>query len=398
MAMEKKQTRITYRRKDLEIAKSLLHGYGSLKPMKYGGKKLNHEDKITALETFNARTGHQINEGTWTKLCSRLRSKELERSENLIARPNEDEIVSDDHDAERLSLGGKQNSEKQNKVSLGSNDNVFKSEASDEIIPSPKQNPAEISPCNDLNEHEKELSSQHQGTTYEELFSSSIAATDICIEEEDLAKKRIFNKKNSVDDQELSNSLEDLNLQIITIGEWILVQRASFDIHVKDEPYHSIQIYANLETKKYIRRVWGISESSGELKTMEDLRDLCIATFNKSVVCLGCLSTDPSKDLGLVEVLYPFKRWISGSCLIRYAQGQGCEAIGICSECSGGVAKINKISFKKEISSDLITNEVQKQDIKCNMDFHNSVLSDVAESSNIEMERRRLGRERVLNI
>ena len=135
---------------------------------------------------------------------------------------------------------------------------------------------------------------------------------DRCVEEDNLAKGVLLDKKISLNDEELYN-LREMNLQVISIGAWLLIQRATFDIHVNEEPYHSIQIYANLKKMRFVRRVWGLSESSGELKNVEDLRDLCIATFKKSAVCLGHLCSDSREHRNLAEVPYPFKRWISGS-------------------------------------------------------------------------------------
>ena len=101
--------------------------------------------------------------------------------------------------------------------------------------------------------------------------------------------------------KELHDRLEDLQLQVITIDDWMLIQRATFDIDVRGEPYHSVQIYVNLERMTYIRRVWGVSESKGELESMKDVEDLCIATFNKSIVCSGYIDFDHGKD-NLVQV------------------------------------------------------------------------------------------------
>ena len=42
--------------------------------------------------------------------------------------------------------------------------------------------------------------------------------------------------------KELNDRLEALRLQVITIGgDWTLIQRATFDIDVGGEPYHSVQ-------------------------------------------------------------------------------------------------------------------------------------------------------------
>ena len=193
-------------------------------------------------------------------------------------------------------------------------------------------------------------------------YLNLINGADGCVEEHDLAKKVSLDKKIFLDDEELCN-LREMNLQVISIGAWLLIQRATFDIHVNEEPYHSIQIYANLEKMRFVRRVWGISERSGELQNMEDLRDLCIATFKESAVCLGHLCPDSREHPNLAEVPYPFKRWISGSCLIRYSQSHDNEAIGICSECSDGVTKINIIGFKKVNTLSTEKNEIFKK--KC---------------------------------
>ena len=53
----------------------------------------------------------------------------------------------------------------------------------------------------------------------------------------------------------LSRVLEELQLSLTRIEEWILIQRATFDLRIDEEPYHSIQMYASLATKKFVVRV-----------------------------------------------------------------------------------------------------------------------------------------------
>ena len=62
------------------IVKSLLHKYGSLKPVKDGGKRLRGEKNIAAMKAFNMRTGRQIDPTSWTRFCSRIRGREAENS------------------------------------------------------------------------------------------------------------------------------------------------------------------------------------------------------------------------------------------------------------------------------------------------------------------------------
>ena len=40
----------------------------------------------------------------------------------------------------------------------------------------------------------------------------------------------------------LSKIIRDCALQLITVEDWILIQRSSFDLHIDDQPYHSIQV------------------------------------------------------------------------------------------------------------------------------------------------------------
>ena len=209
----------------------------------------------------------------------------------------------------------------------------------------------------------------------------------------------VNNQKIDMNNQGLCDTLEALQLQMITIGDWILIQRATFDINVKEEPYHSIQIYANVKTMTYIRRVWGISERRGELHAMEDITDLCIATFKKSVVCSGHISPGVGRD-HLFQVSYPFNRWVSGSCLIRYTQDQGGEIIGVCSECSGVGANIKKDGdgMIGEICTDTEHNEVcEEQEIKCEKEERENYFNESPRGSKGEYDDNWLGSDETMD-
>ena len=72
----------------------------------------------------------------------------------------------------------------------------------------------------------------------------------------------------------LSGILEDLCLSLVQVEEWIQIQRARFDLRINEEPYHSIQIYANLDTRTYLVRVWGRTLDRGNFVSEEDLKFL----------------------------------------------------------------------------------------------------------------------------
>ena len=52
----------------------------------------------------------------------------------------------------------------------------------------------------------------------------------------------------------LSQFLQKCSLHVITVEDWILIQRSSFDLHIDDLPYHSIQIYVKMTTRSYVVR------------------------------------------------------------------------------------------------------------------------------------------------
>ena len=39
------------------------------------------------------------------------------------------------------------------------------------------------------------------------------------------------------------------DLLAITVEDWILIQRSSFDLHIDDLPYHAIQVYVKVTSR-----------------------------------------------------------------------------------------------------------------------------------------------------
>ena len=173
-------------------------------------------------------------------------------------------------------------------------------------------------------------------------------------------------KPGAVDLKELSKTLEEHTLQVITVDDWILIQRASFDILIAEEPYHSIQIYVNLSTNKYVVRVWGISIKTGDSLTTKDLQELCIYCFKKSAACVGYLGFPPREGVKLIRVNFPCSRWISRSCEVAYAKNQGSFSIGLCPACSGETH--NRESVKRKEESDQTVETEDRFDDPTNLD------------------------------
>ena len=185
-----------------------------------------------------------------------------------------------------------------------------------------------------------------------------------------------------MDHRWLSGTLEELNLLLVILEDWILIQRASIDIHINEEPYHSIQVYANTMTKKYVVRAWGRSIQKGDLTTMEDLKQLCIDNFGRSVACAGYLGRHPGQGLDLVRVSYPCTRWISKSCAVTFAHDQDALIIGLCPACSG------EDLMKKE-AEDKTIDHVEKSlaiEEKKNLKSPKCNLNSITEKSSEEQE------------
>ena len=146
----------------------------------------------------------------------------------------------------------------------------------------------------------------------------------------------------------LSGILEELRLSLVQVEEWILIQRVTFDLRIDEEPYHSVQIYANTDTKKYVVRVWGRTSDKGDLTSEEDLRSLCFKNFEKTSACVGYLGSHPGGGLNLVHESFPCSRWISNTCAVTYSQANDNLIIGLCPACSGTDQGIKKENIKED--------------------------------------------------
>ena len=61
--------------------------------------------------------------------------------------------------------------------------------------------------------------------------------------------------------------LRELSLQAINLGHWVLLQRDTADLVLNDEPYIGIQLLVEMQTKRYILRIWGKTKVFGRRNT-----------------------------------------------------------------------------------------------------------------------------------
>ena len=146
----------------------------------------------------------------------------------------------------------------------------------------------------------------------------------------------------------LSGILEELRLSLVQVEEWIQIQRVTFDLRIDEEPYHSIQIYANMDTRKYVVRVWGRTNDRGEFTSEEDLKALCVTNFENTSACVGYLGSHPGGGLKLVHESFPCSRWISHCCAVTFSQTNENLIIGLCPACSGTDLGIKKEKMRED--------------------------------------------------
>ena len=96
-----------------------------------------------------------------------------------------------------------------------------------------------------------------------------------------------------VEDKALGRMIEEHNLSVVLVEDWMLIQRANFDLRVDEEPYHSLQVYANLGARRFMVRVWGKTICSGEVTSIKELNSLCADYFKSRVACVGHLGSHP---------------------------------------------------------------------------------------------------------
>ena len=147
----------------------------------------------------------------------------------------------------------------------------------------------------------------------------------------------------------LSGILEDLCLSLVQIEEWVQIQRARYDLRINEEPYHSVQVYANLDTRMYVVRVWGRTHDRGHFVSEEDLKSLCIANFQNTSACVGYLGPHPGGGLKLVQERFPCARWVSKKCEVTFSQNTDNLIIGLCPACSGTDMGIKKEGMKEDV-------------------------------------------------
>ena len=135
----------------------------------------------------------------------------------------------------------------------------------------------------------------------------------------------------------------------VTVENWMVLQRSTFDITVDGEPYSALQLFFNSHNGEYLIRVWGKTHSKGKIaKSVAELELLCNNIFVKGPACCpGQIGNGAAESF--VSIEYPFPRRISPDCAIAHLPEESDHVpIEICSQCTFDTE--GKIEIKEEIS------------------------------------------------
>ena len=137
----------------------------------------------------------------------------------------------------------------------------------------------------------------------------------------------------------------------VKVEDWIILQRSRFDITVEGEPYSALQLYFNSQNGDYIIRVWGKTQSTGNiLNNMREFELLCNKIFVQGLACCpGQIGNDASDDESFVSVDYPFQRRMSPDCaIVHLPQDPDSDnvPIDLCPQCSSDTKANMEVKYE----------------------------------------------------
>ena len=147
--------------------------------------------------------------------------------------------------------------------------------------------------------------------------------------------------------------MRELSLRLLSIeGGWFLIQRNAFDMTVRNEPYHALQILYQASSLRYLIRIWGVTRMSGNLDAHPSLAGLCHTVFERTVACVGIIDAADfvRSSKHFVLTAFPFARQIARQCHMSYKlspkpTSQEARGIGLCRECSLSQFQTGRIDF-----------------------------------------------------
>ena len=112
-------------------------------------------------------------------------------------------------------------------------------------------------------------------------------------------------------------------LQLVTMSDWVMILRSSFDFEHHDEPYFALTALYNASSHEFIHRVWGQTVSKHKVWTREELEESVIEIFQNTVVCPGCILEEDEEERSEKTTLesvvdIPFRRKRAAECSVSF--------------------------------------------------------------------------------
>ena len=75
--------------------------------------------------------------------------------------------------------------------------------------------------------------------------------------------------------------LASLSLTSVTFGRFLLVMRSECDVIIGGEPYVALMLWLNVDTGKFITRIWNQSVSTGDAPNLNQFMEACQTHFGQ---------------------------------------------------------------------------------------------------------------------
>ena len=124
-----------------------------------------------------------------------------------------------------------------------------------------------------------------------------------------------------------------LNLTPVKLGGYLIVFNSDFDLLLCGEPYVALMLFFNIDSGKFIARIWNETITVGTVATVEQLIEACRGFFIRGKPCVGWIENEPfEKKLPYLASYAPIQRMVSKACSKFIHDSQDSEVIS-CAEC-----------------------------------------------------------------
>ena len=139
--------------------------------------------------------------------------------------------------------------------------------------------------------------------------------------------------KCRLDLNEARGVLTSMSLTSVPFGRYLLVMRTECDVLIGGEPYVALVLWLNLETGKFMARIWNQTVMTGDAFSLEKFTEACQTHFSQGRPCLGYPEDEQEQvDAEYLTSQTPVPRRISKMCHKTLGSEVGATAHS-CQEC-----------------------------------------------------------------